>query len=101
MGLISYFYDIKAFFYVFDLSEMGFSGVTHFVNCQIAFEGVGPENVFYFDWIESFADIDSAYEFIGKVLEGWDPTPTGIQSVSKETIQIQGIENAISLKSNT
>lgn len=43
-----------------------------------------------------FADIDSAYEFIGKVLEGWDPTPTGIQSVSKETIQIQGIENAIS-----
>lgn len=82
--------------YVFDLSEMGFSGVTHFVNCQIAFEGVGPENVFYFDWIESFADIDSAYEFIGKVLEGWDPTPTGIQSVSKETIQIQGIENAIS-----
>lgn len=91
--------------YVFDLEQLscngnliGYTGVQHLVNCQIAFESVGPENTFYFDWIESFSDIDSAYEFIGKVLEGWDPTPTGIESVSGKTIQVNGEYNSISFK---
>lgn len=82
--------------YIFDLSQFTYTGIQHFVNFQIAFESVGPENAFYFDWIESFTDIDTAYEYVGKVLEGWDPTPAGINSVSNNSIQVIGGSNSIS-----
>jgi hypothetical protein len=90
-----------ALIYYFELDALELTGVKHFNNIQIANTYVSPGNVLNFDWIKSFKDLDEAFEFIGLILEGKDPTTTSIKPANANVVNITGGRNVISFTGMT
>lgn len=76
-----------------DFPELGLEGSKHFNNFQIANEYVNTGNVLNFDFVKSFADLETAYAFINDILEGNDPQ--GIEGNTEKLAEVTGGEGSV------
>lgn len=77
-----------------DFPDLGLEGTKHFNNVQIANEYVNTGNVLNFDFVQSFANLETAYAFINDILDGKDPQ--GIEGSRENLAQVTGGKGVIS-----